>query len=83
MYSREDLEAAKAELESWQRRFENYDGNNPDKYKADLKAARRKVRHITEVLKASGVLERTAKEKLEAKLDAAFADAGKHRDRRV
>ncbi|WP_299410363.1 hypothetical protein [uncultured Roseobacter sp.] len=75
MYSIEDLEAAKAELTVWERRLENYNGNNPDKYQADLKTARRKVRHVTEALKATGTLKRTFEEELQSRLDAAFPNA--------
>ncbi len=45
-YTLEDLEQAKAELESWGQRFDNYSGNNPNKYQADPKQAREKIRII-------------------------------------
>lgn len=75
MYTLEDYENAKAELASWNERWENYSGNNPDKYQADIKAAERKVRDIERYLKDIGVLELTEKEKLEKDLDQAFPGA--------
>lgn len=75
MYSLHDLEEARAELAKWQRRDENYTGNNPNKYQASIKASRRMVRLISEALKASGTLERTDKEELEIELNAAFPNA--------
>ncbi len=75
MYTLEDLIKAQEELALWEGRWERYDGNNPNKYQADIKNAQSNVRTIREALKASGVLERSEKEKLEVNLDAAFPNA--------
>lgn len=51
--ARADLAAAEAELKLWLDRFDNYSGNNPNKYQADIRAARRKrdvARHRVELL---------------------------------
>ena len=72
MYTFEDYENAKAELTRWSELWSNYKGNNPDKYQADIGAARRKVREIEHYLKETGILERNEKEKLEKELDRLF-----------
>ena len=75
MYTLEDYEKAKAGLARWNAAWDNYTGNNPDKYHADIKAAARKVREIEQYLKSSGVLELNEREKLEKELDRAFPNA--------
>ena len=75
MYTLEDYKKAKAELTRWNEAWDNYTGNNPDKYQANIKAAARKVREIEQYLKDIGVLELTEKEKLEKELDWAFPNA--------
>lgn len=75
MYTLDDLEAARAALKSWQDQFDRYSGNNPDKYQADIKAARRQVRAIEDALKANGTIPLTEKEQLEKELDDAFPNA--------
>lgn len=70
MYTLDDYEKAKAELQGWLQRWENYSGNNSNKYQADIKAARAKVRLIEHVLKEKGVLSLTERE-----LDKAFPNA--------
>ena len=75
MYTLEDYKKAKTELDRWNDAFDNYSGNNPDKYQADIKAAARKVREIEQYLKDVGILELTEKEKLERELDRAFPNA--------
>lgn len=75
MYTVHDLEEARANLKSWEDRFDRYSGNNPDKYQADIKAARRKVTAISNALKESGQIPLTEKEILEKALDAAFPNA--------
>ena len=67
MYTNDDLEIAVKELEKWEIYFENYNGNNPDKFRSQVKAARAKVRMIAESLKRTGVIELTEREKIEAK----------------
>jgi hypothetical protein len=75
MYTIEDYEEARAELRRWDERWANYSGNNPDKYQADLKAARKKVRYIELYLKDAGILPLTEQELLERHLDTAFPKA--------
>lgn len=75
MYSKEDLIEAQKVLQSWQEKFDRYSGNNPNKYEADIKSARRTVRLIENSLKASGQIPLTVQEQLEKDLDAAFPDA--------
>lgn len=75
MYTKEDLERARAELKDWQDRFNRYSGNNPEKYQSDIRTARRKVREIEEALKASGELPLSEQEKFAAMLDKAFPNA--------
>ena len=38
-----ELSAAKENLASWERRWENYSGNNPNKYRSDVKLAGARV----------------------------------------
>ena len=70
-----DLENAREELQNWEDRFDRYSGNNPDKYQADIRTARRRVREIEETLKASGEMPRSNIERLNAELDRAFPNA--------
>ena len=72
MYTLEDYENAKAELARWSELENNYMGNNPDKYQADIKATRRKVREMESYLKETGLIEQTQQEKLEKELDRLF-----------
>ena len=75
MYTIQDLDAAKADLGKVEERWANYSGNNPDKYQADLKAARRRVRAIEGALKATGAIALTEHEALERELDEDFPNA--------
>lgn len=76
MATLEDLEAARAELAAWEKRWEDYSGNNPDKYRSDIRSAQAKVSAIEAELKASGVLvPKTPEEQLHADLDAMFPNA--------
>ncbi|MEZ8741088.1 hypothetical protein AB6E21_13720 [Photobacterium swingsii] len=75
MYSLKDLKEAEENLALWERRSENYDGNNPNKYQSDLRSGRELVRLIRENLKRQGILPKTEKELLESELDIAFPDA--------
>lgn len=56
-------------------RWENYSGNNPSKYQADLRLARQTVREIEQYLKDTGLLALTEKEKLEKQLGEAYPNA--------
>jgi hypothetical protein len=75
MYTLEDYEKAKAALKNWIDRFDRYSGNNPDKYQADIRTARNKMRAIEEHLKRVGTLPLTDQESLEIKLDKVFQKA--------
>jgi hypothetical protein len=74
-YTLADLERAKSDLAAWQQRWDNYTGNNPDKYQADIRSARAEVQRIEQYLKLTGVIPLTEPEKLERELDAAFPNA--------
>ncbi|MBK0398490.1 hypothetical protein H0I76_04760 [Limibaculum sp. M0105] len=75
MYTIEDLKAARDELRQWEERSDRYDGNNPDKYRSDIRLARSKVRLIEGHLKRAGQIALTEKEALEQALDHAFPNA--------
>lgn len=75
MFSMADYESAKQDLAALVRRWENYSGNNPDKYDSDLKQARMRVATIEAELKERGLIPRSDREVLESKLDRAFPDA--------
>jgi hypothetical protein len=69
MYTLEDLAQAEAELKRWDDAFANDSSNNPNKYEAQRRDGRSKVRLITEHLKLSGIIEKTDAEKLNDELD--------------
>lgn len=75
MASLEDLEGARRDLARWNERFDNYSGNNPNKYQSDIRAARQRVRDLEDDLKAAGALPRSAQEQLESELDRVFPNA--------
>jgi len=75
MYSLDDLEKAKVELQKWDDSFANDSSNNPNKHESQRKSARAKVRLITEALKTSGLIKLSTKEQTEKELDAAFPNA--------
>lgn len=75
----EDLEAAKAELQRIEDRWENYSGNNPNKFVAQRDAARSRVASMTRTLKGQGDLPLTEHEMLCAELDRA-APKARHND---
>ena len=70
-----DLEKAIAERDEIERRWADYDGNNPRKYESERRSARSNVRLIEELLKARGLLEKTDKEKLDDELNRMFPNA--------
>lgn len=74
-YTLADLEAAKEELAAWNKRFDDYSGNNPNKYQADIKSARAKVRLVDAALKIAGAIPKTEHEQLESQLDRIFPNA--------
>jgi hypothetical protein len=74
-YTLEDYDAANAKLDALNKKWENYTGNNPNKYRADIEESKAQ-KHLIEVeLKATGLLVRTAIEERDALLDAAFPNA--------
>lgn len=75
MYTLEDLAQAEAELKRWDDAFANDSSNNPNKYDAQRRDARSKVRRITENLKLSGIIEQTEAEKLNGELDRLYPNA--------
>ncbi|MDP9993838.1 multidrug resistance efflux pump [Variovorax boronicumulans] len=75
MHTLEDLEAARAALTQSQEKFDRYSGNNPNKFRSEIKSAGAAVRMIEASLKASGLLPRSQQEELEHRLDAAFPNA--------
>jgi hypothetical protein len=79
MHTLDELQAAKAALESAERRLDNYDGNNPNKYRSSVTDARVKVREIEADLKARSLLPRSEGEELAHRIDQAFpnADSGR------
>lgn len=70
-----ELEAAEKELTIAENRWENYDGNNPNKHRAALSDAMAKVSTLRQALKATGELPLTEHEKLEQKLDGLYPNA--------
>src|SRR5690348_5884016 len=75
MYTLEDYEKAKEKLRAIMKRWENYSGNNPDKYQTDLNLAHSEIRAIEAHLKATGVLPLSEKELLYRELDRLFPNA--------
>jgi hypothetical protein len=41
-----DLSAAKSELQQWQDAFDRYSGNNPNKYRTDIRRAKATVKRL-------------------------------------
>lgn len=72
----QQLEVAKRELADWVDRFDNYSGNNPDKYQSNLKHARRAVHELTEECKRAGLLPASEPERIGFELDNLYPDAG-------
>lgn len=74
-YTLEDYSVAKAALESLSTKWENYSGNNPNKYRAEIEAAKAKLYAVETDLKARGLIARTPAEELDVLLNAAFPNA--------
>lgn len=75
MYSLQGLEKAKEELSRIENSWNNYSGNNPNKFRSKLKNARDMVKIIEHQLKVSGILPYTEKELLDKQLDLEFPNA--------
>ncbi|WP_455871657.1 hypothetical protein [Serratia proteamaculans] len=74
-YTIDDYKAAQDELARITARWDNYSGNNPNKYHSQLTAARSKVRIIENALKFYEVISLTDDESLEKKLNMQFPNA--------
>ncbi len=75
MYTLQDLEEARAELNEWVRRDDNYDGGNIDKYRFLIDDAKARIRRIEKHLKSVGIMPYTDVELFEAELDRLFPKA--------
>lgn len=75
MYTLDDHAAAMATLAELQRKWDNYSGSNPEKFRADIESANAKLHLIETELKALGVLERTPTEVRDVELNNAFPNA--------
>lgn len=74
-YTLEGLEKARAELKRLTDAWDNYSGNNPNKYQSQIKSARLQVSIIESALKANGTIPLTEHEQLERELDRLHPDA--------
>lgn len=74
-YTLTDHSNAKAELEALEAKWENYSGNNPNKFQADIAIARANLHSIEAELKQTGGLARTPAEQRDALLDEEFPNA--------
>jgi hypothetical protein len=70
-----DLEAAQAKLDGLNEKWDRYIGNNPGKYRSDIRAAARAVERIHRTLNELGVLPWSAHDLLENELDKAYPNA--------
>lgn len=75
MYTIADLEKAKTERSAIEARWDNYSGNNPNKFHSQRNAAQAKVEIIEAHLKASGDIPLSDHEILEKELDHLFPEA--------
>lgn len=74
-YTLDDHLQATQKLELLHEKWENYSGNNPNKFRADIEASKAEVYRIEQALKEAGLLKRTAEDERDAALDAAFPNA--------
>jgi hypothetical protein len=74
-YAIKDLQAAQQRLQAITSRWENYSGNNPNKYQAEMRMAQTAVRIIERELKRSGAIDYTPQEQLTMALDRRFPNA--------
>ncbi|WP_160330878.1 hypothetical protein [Xanthomonas massiliensis] len=75
LYTIPDLEKAKTEREAIEARWDNYSGNNPNKFHSDRNAAKAKVDLIEAHLKCSGDIPLSEHEIVERELDHLFPEA--------
>lgn len=74
-YTIDDYNIAQDELARITEKWDNYSGNNPNKYYSQLSGARSKVRIIEGSLKSQGVIPLSDKEILEKELNIKFPNA--------
>jgi hypothetical protein len=74
-YTLDDHAKAAQNLAHLQEKWENYSGNNPNKYRAEIEVAKAALTRIERALKEAGLMARTAQEQRDAALDAAFPNA--------
>ncbi len=71
----DDLKKAEEELKLWEAKWENYDGNNPNKLDSEIEDARIRVRHIEQYLKSLGAIPKTDVEKITDNLDKLYPNS--------
>lgn len=74
-FTLDDHAKAVEALASLSARRDNYSGNNPNKFRADIEHAQARLATIELALKRAGVLPQSAAEERDAELDLAFPDA--------
>ncbi|MEA9705213.1 hypothetical protein [Xanthomonas campestris] len=74
-YTLEDHARAAEALSLLRAKENNYSGNNPNKFRADIERARATLIAIELGLKEDGTLQRTPEEDRDAQLDLAFPNA--------
>ncbi|MBU9486696.1 MULTISPECIES: hypothetical protein [Burkholderia cepacia complex] len=76
MYTVEDLERARADLASAERRLDDYDGNNPNKHRTQVAEAREHLYMVERALKRARLIPLTPHDELELALDEKYPGAG-------
>lgn len=71
----EKLREAREKLALANGRWENYDGNNPNKYQTDIADARAEVHRLESLCKQQGLIELSEEEALWARIDAVYPEA--------
>ncbi len=74
-HSVEDYSAARSKLDALNAKWDNYSGNNPNKYRAEIETAKATLHSVETKLKTLGLLQRTPTEERDALLDGAFPNA--------
>ncbi|MER2926818.1 hypothetical protein [Serratia nevei] len=74
-YTIDDYKLAQDELERVNAKWDRYSGNNPNKYRSEISAAKSRVRAIENSLKSQGVMPLSEKEILERELNREFPNA--------
>ncbi|WP_080412263.1 hypothetical protein [Burkholderia ubonensis] len=75
MYSVDDLETARAALANAERLLDNYDGNNPNKHRTAVAAAREHAYRVELSLKRARLIPLTPHDELELALDEMYPSA--------